>query len=107
MAVLFLLFKENMNLTPLNDRVIVKPLEAQSVTASGIIIPDTASKDRPEQGEVIAVGPGKMLDNGQRSAMSVQVGQKVVFGKYGPSEITINDQDYLVIAESDILAIIN
>ncbi len=96
-----------MNLKPLNDRVVVKPLDPQDkTTASGIIIPDTANKERPEQGEVIAVGPGQLLENGQRAAMSVGVGLKVMFKKYGPDEIKVDGQEYLVISESDILAVI-
>lgn len=95
-----------MSLKPLNDHVIVKPITAEEKTQSGIILPDTASKEKPEQGEVIAVGEGKLLDNGQRSAMSVKIGDKVLFTKYSPSEIKVDNQEYLVLSESDILAII-
>lgn len=95
-----------MNLRPLNDRLVVKPLSKEEVTASGIILPDTVEKERPEQGEVIAVGPGRPLDNGSRAEMSVKVGDKVVFKKYSPDEVKVEDEEYLVISESDILAVI-
>jgi chaperonin GroES len=95
-----------MNLSPLHDQVIIKPLSAEEKTQSGIILPDTVSKERPEQGEVVAVGPGRLLDNGQRSPLSVQVGQKVMFKKYSTEELKYDGQEYLVVAERDILAII-
>jgi chaperonin GroES len=95
-----------MNLSPLHDQVIIKPLSAEEKTQSGIILPDTVSKERPEQGEVVAVGPGRLLDNGQRSPLSVQVGQKVMFKKYSTEELKYDGQEYLVVAEKDILAII-
>lgn len=91
---------------PLGDRVIVKPLNAEEVTASGIVLPDTVDKEKPEQGEVIAVGPGKTLDNGNISPMSVKVGDKVVFRKYSPDEIKIGKEEVLVIGEGDIVGII-
>lgn len=90
---------------PLNEHVIVKPLSKEEKTDSGIILPDTV-KEKPEQGEIIAVGPGKLLENGQRAAMSVKVGDKVIFTKYSPNEIKVGNQEYLVLNESDILAII-
>lgn len=93
-------------LIPLNDKIIVKAISDEKTTESGIVLPDTVDKERPEQGEVIAVGPGKMLDNGQRQQTSVKVGQKVLFTKYSPNEIKIDEEEYLVISESDILAII-
>ena len=95
------------NIQPLNDHVIVKAISEDEMTKSGIILPDTVDKERPEKGEVIAIGPGKMLDSGSRAAMSVQVGQKVMFKKYSPDEIKIEGEDLLVISESDILAILN
>lgn len=95
------------NIQPLNDHVIVKPLSEDEMTKSGIILPDTVDKERPEKGEIIAIGPGKLLENGSRAAMSVQVGQKVMFKKYSPDEIKLEGEDYLVISESDILAILN
>jgi len=93
-------------LKPLNDNVIVKPISSQEKTASGIILPDTAEKEKPEQGEIISVGPGKLLENGQRAPLSVKQGDKVIFTKYSPNEIKSDGQDYLVLHESDILAII-
>ncbi|TSC55470.1 MAG: chaperonin GroES [Parcubacteria group bacterium Gr01-1014_18] len=93
-------------LKPLGNHVIVKPMSANELSKSGIILPDTASKDRPEKGEIIAVGPGKMLENGNLSKMSVSVGQKVVFKKHSPDEVKVGDEEYLVISESDILAVL-
>ncbi len=95
-----------MNIKPLGDRVILKPATKEEATKSGIILPDTVDKERPEQGEVIAIGPGKLLTSGERASMSVKVGDKVMFKKYGPDEIKIDGVDYLVISEEDILAII-
>jgi len=96
-----------MNIKPLNDNVIVKPVVENEMTKSGIVLPDTVDKDRPEKGEVVAVGEGKMLDNGQRATMNVKVGDKIMFKKYSPDEIKVEDEEYLVISENDILAIIN
>lgn len=96
-----------MKLTPINDRIIVKPIKEAEVTKSGIVLPDTIDKERPERGEIIAVGSGKILDNGQKKEMSVKVGDKVMFKKYSPDEIKIENEEYLVIKEDDILAIIN
>ena len=95
-----------MNLKPLNDHVIVKPAAEEEVTESGIVLPDTVDKEKPEKGEVVAAGPGKMLENGQRAAMSVKEGDVVMFKKYSPDEIKVDDKEYLVISESDILAIL-
>lgn len=95
-----------MQLRPLHDRLVVKTSTKEEVTASGIILPDTIDKERPEQGEVIAVGPGRLQENGQRAPMSVKVGDKVVFKKYSPDEITIDDNEYLVLSESDVMAVI-
>ena len=93
-----------MNVKPLADRVIVKPLEAEEVKKGSIIIPDTA-KEKPQQGEIIAVGPGKMTD-GKREEMEVKVGDKVLYGKYAGTEVTIDDAEYMIMRESDILAIL-
>ena len=93
-------------LRPLGDRMIVKALTKEEVTSSGIILPDTASQERPEQGEVIAVGPGRMLDNGSLASMNVKVGDTVMFKKYGPDEVKVDGEDFLVISESDVLAVI-
>jgi chaperonin GroES len=95
-----------MNLKPLNDKVIVKGLTAKEVTKAGIVLPDTAEKEKPEKGEVLAVGPGKMLENGQRSQMSVKVGDKILFKKYGPDEVKIDKEEFLVVSEEDIIAVI-
>jgi chaperonin GroES len=94
-----------MNLKPLADRVIVKPLEAEEKTKGGIIIPDNA-KEKPQKGEVIAVGPGKIADNGQKITMELKKGDKVLYGKYSGSEVTVDGDDLLIMRESDILAVI-
>jgi chaperonin GroES len=90
---------------PVGDRVVVKPAGKEEVTKSGIVIPDTA-KEKPQEGEVIAVGNGKLLDNGERGAMEVKVGDKVLFAKYGGTEFKLDGEDLLVLRESDILAIL-
>jgi chaperonin GroES len=95
-----------MQLRPLSDKVIVKALPKEEMTKAGIILPETVDKERPEQGEVIAVGPGRLLDNGSRAAMSVKVGDKVVFKKYSPDEVKLDEVEYLVISESDVMAVI-
>jgi len=94
-----------MNVKPLADRVIVKPLEAEQKTAGGIIIPDNA-KEKPQKGEVVAVGPGKISDSGQKLAMEVKKGDKVLYGKYSGSEVTVDGIEYMIMRESDILAVI-
>ncbi|RCK79113.1 MAG: Heat shock protein 60 family co-chaperone GroES [Candidatus Ozemobacter sibiricus] len=96
-----------MNLKPLNDRVIVKPKEALEKSKGGVILPDTASKEKPIEGKVIAVGPGKMTDNGNRIPLEVKKDQNVIFSKYSGTEIKIDDENYLILREEDILAIIN
>lgn len=95
-----------MNLKPLHDHVIIKAITEDEVTKSGIVLPDTVDKERPEKGEVIAKGDGKTLENGQKSQMSVKVGDKVMFKKYSPDEIKVDGEEYLVIKEEDIMAII-
>lgn len=95
-----------MKLRPLGDRLIVKPVAKEEVTKSGLILPDTAKEERPEQGEVIEVGPGKLLENGTRQALAVKVGEKVLFKKYAPDEFKIDGVEYLVLSESDIMAIV-
>lgn len=94
-----------MNVKPLADRIIIRPLEAEQKTAGGIIIPDNA-KEKPQKGEVVAVGPGKIADSGQKVDMSLKNGDKVLYGKYSGNEITIDGQDYLIMRESDVLAIL-
>ena len=92
---------------PLGDRVLVKPEQSEDEkTPSGLIIPDTARKEKPERGEVIAVGPGKRSDEGELIPVSVKVGDTVVFSKYGYDEIMIEDEEYYMIAESNILAVV-
>lgn len=93
------------NLKPLNDNIFIEPLSAEKVSESGIIIPDTAD-EKPIQGKVIAVGPGKYNEKGNRNPMNVKVGDIVLFTKYGPNEIKVAGKEYLVASESDILAII-
>jgi chaperonin GroES len=94
-----------MKLRPLGDRAVVKPLPQEEVTKSGIIL-HSADKERPERGEVVAIGNGKLLDNGSFAPMNVKVGDQIVFKKYSPDEVKIDDQEYLVISESDIMAVI-
>jgi chaperonin GroES len=94
-----------MKLRPLNDRIIIKRIEEEEKTSGGIIIPDTA-KEKPQQGKVIAVGKGKVLDNGQLQPMSVKEGDRVLFGKYAGTEIKIDGEEHLIMREDDILAII-
>lgn len=90
-------------LRPLDDRVVVKPQDAEETTAGGIVLPDSA-KEKPQRGEVIAVGPGKLLDSGNRGTLSVAVGDVVIYGKYGGSDIEIDGQEVKILRESDILA---
>ncbi|CAN5409114.1 co-chaperone GroES [soil metagenome] len=94
-----------LQLKPLADRVVVKKLEAEEKTAGGIVLPDTA-KEKPQQGEVLAAGPGKLNEKGTREPMEVKVGDKVLFAKYSGTEVKIEGVDYLILAERDILAIV-
>ena len=95
-----------MKIEPLHDKVVIKPLSEEEVTASGIVLPDTVDREKPMQGEVVAVGPGKLMDSGERSPMSVSVGDTVLFTKYAPDGVEIDNEDYLVIDEDKILGII-
>ena len=100
----------DVNVKPLADRVLVEPLsenERGTTTKSGIFIPNTIEKERPEQGRVVAVGPGKANDKGERMPVSVKKGDRILFTKYGPDEIKIDDTEYYILSESNILAIIN
>jgi len=91
---------------PIHSNVVVKAITEDEVTKSGIVLPDTVDKERPEKGEVVAVGEGKVLDNGQKAQMSVKKGDVVMFKKYSPDEIKIEGKEFLIINESDILAIL-
>jgi chaperonin GroES len=90
-------------LRPLDDRVVVQPLDAEEVTAGGIVLPD-AAREKPQRGKVVAVGAGKLLDSGARGELSVGVGDEVIFGKYGGSEVEVNGEEFKILRESDILA---
>jgi chaperonin GroES len=94
-----------MKIKPLSDRVVIKPAPADEKVQGGIIIPDTA-KEKPQKGEIVAVGPGKVSDAGQTIAPSVKVGDTVLYGKYSGTEVTIDHEEYLIVRESDILAVI-
>ena len=93
-------------LKPLGDRVILKVVEKEEVTKGGILLPDTASKEKPQEGKVIEVGSGKVLDNGQKVALEVKKGDKVIFAKYAGAEVKVQGEEYLILSEKDILAII-
>ncbi len=95
-----------MNFKPLSNHVFLEPIEQDKTTKSGIVIPDTADKEKPMQGKILAIGPGKLNDKGERVSMQVKVGDIVLFKKYGPDEIEIDNKKYLVGDEDDILAII-
>jgi chaperonin GroES len=95
-----------MHVRPLGDRVVVKPKPREEKTKGGVILPDTASKERPMQGEVIAVGPGRHTDDGKLIPISVEVGQQVLFAKYAGTEFKIDDKEYLILQERDLLGII-
>jgi len=95
-----------MSVKPLEDRILVKPIEPESKTASGIYLPESA-KERPVKGKVVAVGPGKRLDNGKRAEMSVKKGDTVVYGKYAGSEIEIKGEDHLILRETELLGVID
>ncbi|OQX96674.1 co-chaperone GroES [candidate division KSB1 bacterium 4572_119] len=93
-----------MNIRPLSDRVVVKPLDPEEKNQSGIIIPDTA-KEKPMQGEIVAAGPGKISENGEKIPMEVKKGDVVLYGKYSGTEVTVDNEEYLIMRESDILAV--
>ena len=94
-----------MNLKPLGDRLVVEPKERESTTASGLVLPETA-KEKPQEGEVLAVGPGRRDDDGKRIDMDVKVGDIVLYAKYGGTEVKIDDKKLLILKESDVLAIV-
>ena len=95
----------SVKIKPLGDRIVVKALANETQTKSGIFLPDTA-KEKPQEGEVLAVGPGKVMDNGKRVASEIQVGQRVLFAKYAGTEIKQDGQDYLILRENDVMGIV-
>ena len=95
-----------MKITPLGNRVVVKAIDAETTTKSGIVIPDTADKEKPQEGVVKAVGPGKLLEDGSRAPMEVKVGDRVLFSKYAPDEIKVDGEELLILNEEDVKAII-
>jgi chaperonin GroES len=94
---------KNLKIRPLDDRVVVEPVEAEERTAGGIVLPETA-KEKPQRGHVLALGPGKLLENGQRSPLAVSVGDEVIYGKYSGSDIEVDGHEVKILRESDILA---
>lgn len=96
----------SVSIKPLEDRVVVRILEAEQTTASGLVIPDTA-KEKPQEGEVLAVGPGRIDDKGQRVPLDVAVGDKVIFSKYGGTEVKYAGEEYLILSARDILAVVS
>lgn len=91
---------------PLADRVVIKPAAKEEKTKGGLFLPDTASKEKPQEGTIMAVGEGRLDDNGKRVALSVRVGDRVLFAKYAGTEIKLDEEDYLILAEKDVLAIV-
>ena len=91
------------NIRPLDDRIVVEPLDAEETTSGGIVLPDTA-REKPQRGTVVAVGPGKLLDSGERGTVAVAVGDEVIFGKYGGTDIEVDGTEVKILRESDILA---
>ena len=92
-----------LKIRPLDDRVVVEPIEAEETTAGGIVLPDSA-KEKPQRGKVVAVGPGRLMDNGNRGELSVEIGDEVIYGKYGGTDIEVNGTEVKVLRETDILA---
>ncbi len=95
---------KKLKIRPLDDRIVVEPFEAEEKTAGGIVLPDTA-REKPQQGKVIAVGPGKLLDSGERGQMSLKTGDAVFYGKYSGTNIEINGEEYVILRETDVLAV--
>ena len=95
----------SVNIKPLEDRIVVKPLDAEQTTASGLVIPDTA-KEKPQEGEVLAIGPGRIDDNGNRVPLDVNVGDKVIYSKYGGTEVKYAGEEYLILSARDVLAVV-
>jgi chaperonin GroES len=97
----------SVNIKPLEDRIVVKPLDAEQTTASGLVIPDTA-KEKPQEGEVVAVGPGRFNDDGdERIPMDISVGDKVIYSKYGGTEVKYSGEEFLILSARDVLAIVS
>jgi chaperonin GroES len=96
----------SVNIKPLEDRIVVKPLEAEQTTASGLVIPDTA-KEKPQEGEVVATGPGRIDDNGNRVPLDVAVGDKVIYSKYGGTEVKYAGDEFLILSARDVLAVVS
>jgi chaperonin GroES len=96
---------KKLKLRPLDDRVVVQPVEADERTAGGILLPDTA-REKPQRGTVIAAGPGKLLDSGKRGTMDVKEGDEIVYGKYSGTEVEVSGEKYVILRESDILAVV-
>lgn len=103
---MFRCLNEVMKIKPLSDHILIEPIRQEEKTRTGILLPETAEKERPEQGRVIAIGPGRKTSSGKIIPIEVKVGQKVLFTKYGPNEIKVADKEYLIAKEEDILAII-
>lgn len=103
---MFICLNEVMKIKPLSDHILIEPIKQEEKTRTGILLPETAEKERPEQGRVIAIGPGRKTSSGKIIPIEVKVGQKVLFTKYGPNEIKVADKEYLIAKEEDILAII-
>lgn len=95
-----------MNIKPLGDHIVVKIIKEEEVTSFGIVLPESAEKEKKAQGEVVAIGPGKLLDSGARAPMEVQVGDHIVFKKWGGDEVEIDKQEYKIVSQSDVLAIL-
>ncbi|MGL5859417.1 MAG: co-chaperone GroES [Angustibacter sp.] len=95
----------SVSIKPLEDRIVVRALEAEETTASGLVIPDTA-KEKPQEGEVLAIGPGRVDDNGQRVPLDVQVGDKVIYSKYGGTEVKYSGEEFLILSARDVLAVV-
>ncbi len=91
-------------LEPLGDRVVIKPISREEVTKGGIVLPDTVTKEKPQEGEIIAVGPGRLTEDGKRIAMDVKKGDKIIYARYAGSEIKLDDEELVILRESDILA---
>lgn len=93
------------NLRPLGDRIVIRASERESMTASGIVLPDTA-KEKPQEGNVVAVGPGRLMESGERVPLEIKAGDKVIYSKYSGTEFKLDDQEYLILSERDVLAVL-